>query len=106
MWYKYLRMVTIMNMIKKEYKASLLVLAYIAMAELVYITLMVNVVGKWYLTVLVALAIIIVGVIIGFFYIKSEYNKHLELENKKEEIAQVVENNIAENKVVEENKGE
>ncbi len=95
-----------MNMIKKEYKASLLVLAYIAMAELVYITLMVNVVGKWYLTVLVALAIIIVGVIIGFFYIKSEYNKHLELENKKEETAQVVENNIAENKVVEENKGE
>ena len=95
-----------MNMIKKEYKASFLVLAYIAMAELVYITLMVNVVGKWYLTVLVALAIIIVGVIIGFFYIKSEYNKHLELENKKEETAQVVENNIAENKVVEENKGE
>ena len=99
-------MVTIMNMIKKEYKASLLVLAYIAMAELVYITLMVNVVGKWYLTVLVALAIIIVGAIIGFFYIKSEYNKHLELENKKEETTQVVENNIDENKVVEENKGE
>ena len=95
-----------MNMIKKEYKASLLVLAYIAMAELVYITLMVNVVGKWYLTVLVAFPIIIVGVIIGFFYIKSEYNKHLELENKKEETAQVVENNIDENKVVEENKGE
>ena len=86
-----------MEIIKKEYKAILLVLGYISFAELVYITLMVNLTHKWYLAVIVGLAILIVGSIIGFFYVKGEYRKHKETEEKnsilKEETIEVEKNN-------------
>ncbi len=67
-----------MEMFKKEYKALLLSLGYLAMAELVYITLMVKFDVKWYFILLAALGILAVGCVIGFFYIKSEYKNHLE----------------------------
>lgn len=72
-----------MKIIKLEYKAILLVLAYVIIAEIIYITLMVNLVNNWFFTLLVALAILALGVIIGFFYVKSEYENHLKKDNRR-----------------------
>ncbi len=70
------------NMMKQEYKAVLLVLGYIIAAELVYITLMVKLVNNAFLTILVALAILALGSLLGFFYVKSEYKNHLAKNNR------------------------
>ena len=72
-----------MKIIKTEYKAILLVLGYVAVAETVYITLMVNLVNNWFFTTLVALAILALGAVLGFFYVKSEYANHLKKNNRK-----------------------
>ena len=76
-----------MEIFKKEYKASLLVLGYIAVAELVYVTLLLKTTGKWYFALIVGVLILIAGIIIGYFYVKSEYNAH----NKKEELKEPIE---------------
>ena len=70
------------NMMKQEYKAVLLVSGYIIAAELVYITLMVKLVNNPFLTILVAFAILALGSLLGFFYVKSEYKNHLAKNNR------------------------
>lgn len=85
-----------MEMFKKEYKASLLVLGYIAVAELVYITLLLKTTGKWYFALIAGVAILVVGIIIGYFYVKSEYNAHSKKEEAKEPIVEASSKSVTE----------
>ena len=73
------------EILKLEWKNLILVLAYILVAELVYITLMVTVVKLWYVTLIVGIAILLIGLLIGYLYIKSDYRRVKEDVNNKVE---------------------
>ena len=73
------------EILKLEWKNLILVLAYILVAELVYITLMVTVVKLWYVALIVGIAILLIGLLIGYLYIKSDYRRVKEDVNNKVE---------------------
>ena len=73
------------EVLKLEWKNIILVLAYILVAELVYITLMVTVVKLWYVALIVGIAILLIGLLIGYLYIKSDYRRVKEDVNNKTE---------------------
>jgi len=86
------------DVLKKEYKAIILVAAYILIAELVYITISVIFLKQWYFHVLIGFGVLAIGLLIGFFYVISEYKKHKEAEIKpKEEALNPAPENINEN---------
>lgn len=60
---------------KTQYKNILLVIGYIIIAAVVYGIWLHSVLKLWYVDVLVVLAIVAIGITIGYFYIKSEMNK-------------------------------
>ncbi len=68
--------------IKKNWKNLLLVLIYIVIASLVYIFWFDSMWHLWFINLIAVIVIIIVGVIIGYFYIKGE-NKALEKNKEK-----------------------
>lgn len=74
-----------MGIIKKEYKSILLILAYIFVAELVYVSLAIIFLHEWYFGLIAGILVFAIGAVIGFFYIKSENNKHKTSEQKIEE---------------------
>lgn len=57
---------------KKQYKNILLVLGYIVVACIVYGVWVHSVWKLWYVDFIVILAILAIGITIGYFYIKSE----------------------------------
>lgn len=59
------------EIIKAHYKDILLVLGYIIVAEMIYITLVEDLWHLWYMNLLVGVGIFIIGIIGGYFYIKS-----------------------------------
>ncbi len=59
------------EIIKAHYKDILLVLGYIIVAEMIYITLVDDLWHLWYINLLVGVGIFIIGIIGGYFYIKS-----------------------------------
>ena len=63
------------ELFKIEWKNIILVLAYILIAELVYVTLMVTVVKLWYVALIVGIAVLLIGLLIGYLYIKSDYRR-------------------------------
>ena len=63
------------ELFKTEWKNIILVLAYILIAELVYVTLMVTVVKLWYVALIVGIAVLLIGLLIGYLYIKSDYRR-------------------------------
>ncbi len=68
---------------KKQYKSILLVIGYIIVAATVYGVWVEALWNLWYVDLLVILAIIALGVTIGYFYIKSEVNKEkIDVEKK------------------------
>ena len=86
------------DVFKKEYKAIILVLAYILIAEMIYITISIKFLKQWYFHLLIAVGVLAIGLLIGFFYVKSEYKKHMEAEIKpKEEALNPAPENINEN---------
>lgn len=78
-------MINMKEVFKLEWKNLILVLAYIIVAELVYITLMVTVVKLWYVALIVGIAILLIGLLIGYLYIKSDYRRVKEDVNNKVE---------------------
>lgn len=78
-------MINMKEIFKLEWKNLILVLAYIIVAELVYITLMVTVVKLWYVALIVGIAILLIGLLIGYLYIKSDYRRVKEDVNNKVE---------------------
>ncbi len=60
------------KIIKNQYKNILIVLGYIAVALAVYITMTISFKLAWWIILLISLAIIIVGAVIGYFFIKGE----------------------------------
>ena len=71
-----------MNIIKKQYKDICLVLGYIFMAELVYVTLAIKFLHEWYFGLLAGILVFLIGSVIGFFYVRSEYKNRLKKEEK------------------------
>ena len=78
-----------MNIIKKQYKDICLVLGYIFMAELVYVSLAVIFLHEWYFGLLAGILVFLIGAVIGFFYVKSEYNNSIKKEEKAKEEAKI-----------------
>lgn len=74
-----------MDIIKKEYKSICLVLGYIFVAELVYVSLAIIFLHKWYFGLIAGILVFLIGAVIGFFYVKSENKKHKEEEKSIEE---------------------
>lgn len=74
-----------MEVIKKEYKSILLVLGYILVAELVYVSLAIIFLHEWYFGLIAGLLVFIIGAVIGFFYVKSEYQKNNPKEQEAKE---------------------
>ena len=76
------------EIIKSQLNNILLVIGYIAVALAVYITLSISLGWPWWATTLISLAIIIAGVIIGYFFIKMEIKakdkEEVKTENNKE----------------------
>ncbi len=87
-----------MEMLKKIYKRLLLVIAYTFVACLVYGYWFNYQWGKWYLTLMIIVIILIAASIIGYFYIKKL------LKPNKEEVIEVKEENKEEINVTVENK--
>lgn len=69
------------DFVKKYYKELILIVVYIAIACAAYICWFDSLWHLWYVDVITALAIIVIGAAIGYFYIKS-----IENEEKKEEV--------------------
>ena len=69
------------DFVKKYYKELILIVVYIAIACAAYICWFDSLWHLWYVDVITALAIIVIGGAIGYFYIKS-----IEKEEKKEEV--------------------
>ena len=63
-----------MNYIKNNYKNLLIVLVYITLANIVYISLAHILWNRWYLDLLIGLIITGIGAVIGYFYLKGEEN--------------------------------
>ncbi len=76
--------------IKKYYKDLLLVIAYTGVALAVYIVWFESLWHLWYVDLITAIVILGVGVVIGYFYMKSVINKdsnEVVKEELKEEIS-------------------
>lgn len=71
-------MIYLKDILKNQWKNCILVLAYIAIALVVYITLAVTVIKLWYVTLIISVAIVAIGLTIGILYIKSEYRRSIE----------------------------
>lgn len=69
---------------KSQYKNIILVPVYILIASIVYGIWFHSLWGLWYVTLITILTIIIIGVTIGYFYIKSELNKEKNIVENKE----------------------
>ncbi|MGM9970310.1 MAG: hypothetical protein ACI35S_07950 [Anaeroplasma sp.] len=61
-----------MKYLKEMYKDLILVLVYIILADIVYVSIAQIIWGQWYLSLLVGIAITLIGSVIGFFYLKNE----------------------------------
>lgn len=61
---------------KNYYKSMILVLAYIIVASTVYGVWFHSIWNLWYVTVLTIVLIVGLGVLIGYFYIKSLIKKN------------------------------
>lgn len=72
-----------MNVIKSGYKDILLVLGYILVAELVYVSLAIIFLKQWYFGLLAGFVVFLIGAVIGFFYVKSEYKERIKKEESK-----------------------
>ncbi len=84
------------EILKKQYKNVILVIGYIAATMAVYVVLVHNLCGyKWYLDLITAFGVLILGLICGYFYIKAEYKAMIEKENKLKE--ENIEKNVLEN---------
>lgn len=79
----------ILNYIKNNYKNILLVLAYIIIACAVYVVWFDSMWHLWYVNMITIIVITLIGVAIGYLYIKSENkakeNKEVKIEENKEE---------------------
>ena len=80
-----------MDIIKKEYKSILLVLGYIFVAELVYVSLAVIFLHEWYFGLIAGIIVFLIGAVIGFFYVKSENEKHTKVEDSEKVVEEVKE---------------
>lgn len=74
--------------IKREYKNLILVFAYIVIANLAYIIWFQDLWGLWYIDLITAIVITALGVLLGYFYIKSEEKKKLEVVDAKDYVEQ------------------
>lgn len=84
------------EILKKQYKNVILVIGYIAATMAVYVVLVHNLCGyKWYLDLITAFGVLVLGLICGYFYIKAEYKSMIEKENKLKE--ENIGNNVLEN---------
>lgn len=63
------------DIIKSNYKDILLVIGYIIVAEMIYVVLANYLWGKWYINLIVAIIILVIGIVIGIFYVKSVINE-------------------------------
>ena len=76
------------DIIKSQYKNILIVIGYIAIALAVYITMTIAFKLAWWIILLISLAIIALGIVIGYFFIKGEMkatnNEPAKPENNKE----------------------
>lgn len=84
-----------MDIIKKEYKSILLVLGYIFVAELVYVSLAVIFLHEWYFGLIAGILVFLIGAVIGFFYVKAENNEHTKIKDS-EKVEPEVKEEIAE----------
>lgn len=71
-----------METLKKIYKKLLLVAAYTIIACIVYGYWFYIIWGKWYISLIIILVAIIIGGVIGYFYVKND----LKPETKEEPI--------------------
>lgn len=63
------------DIIKSNYKDILLVIGYIIVAEMIYVVLANYLWAKWYINLIVAIIILVIGIVIGIFYVKSVINE-------------------------------
>ncbi len=63
------------DIIKSNYKDILLVIGYIIVAEMIYVVLANYLWAKWYINLIVAIIILGIGIVIGFYYVKSVINE-------------------------------
>ena len=70
------------DLFHKQYKNIFLVLGYIIIAILVYGYWMHVEFDTWYITLIAIIAVIAIGSVIGYFYIKNELLKEENIEKK------------------------
>lgn len=73
------------DLIKKQWKNLIIVFFYILFASLVYGIWFDSLWHKWYIDFITVLVIVIIGCVIGYFYIKSELKKDETFLDKKVE---------------------
>ncbi len=82
------------DLIKKQYKNLILIAAYIIAAALVYGIWFNSIWHLWYINLITVFVIVVVGCVIGYFYLKAEIKKQEQLEAEKNEA--IVDNNTSE----------
>lgn len=92
-----------MEILKKQYKNIILVSIYTIVAIAVYTIWAHSVWGLWYVDLIVGFAILAIGVVVGYFYIKSELKKESISEVKVETVADSPSNDANESNVEEKN---
>ncbi len=64
--------------IKKNYLTIIIVFFYTMIASLVYGIWSYSAWHLWYVSLIIILALVVAGITIGYFWIKSENAKHIE----------------------------
>jgi phosphotransferase system glucose/maltose/N-acetylglucosamine-specific IIC component len=85
---------------KNEKKNLILVFAYTVIALIVYCVWFESWWHRWYITLLTGLGVVIIGAVVGYFFIKSDIKaknqKEQKVEEKPEEVKEETEQKVEE----------
>lgn len=97
------------DLLKNQYKNVILVISYIVVATTVYTVCADCVFERWYIDLITAIFMISIGIVIGYFYIKSEEVTRLkkleedknssldENNNETKEVVEIIDSNNEKN---------